>query len=178
MKADEIANRRRALGLTQAALAEKLGVAVTTVFRWEKGIVTPSLRHARHLNDILMGLKTTLSPVDELLLSQVEPVAIFDITSIYMAANAAFLGQLGRKNRDLVGRGVADAFPDLADAVARKQGEPLESVVRRRPDAIKITVALPDPAKGFRRHRIELLAQSGFSTRYAHEIVQSRVFIP
>jgi len=38
---NEFRERRRRLGLTQEALARKLGVALTTVARWERGEHTP-----------------------------------------------------------------------------------------------------------------------------------------
>jgi len=41
MTPNEFRERRRRLGLTQEALARKLGVALTTVARWERGEHTP-----------------------------------------------------------------------------------------------------------------------------------------
>lgn len=40
----DLRNRRRALGLTQAELAEYLGVAANTVARWERGARIPAER--------------------------------------------------------------------------------------------------------------------------------------
>ena len=40
--ADELRARRKALGLSQVALAERLGVTATTVARWERGEMAPA----------------------------------------------------------------------------------------------------------------------------------------
>jgi putative transcriptional regulator len=42
MKGNDIKWLRHELGLTQAALAHALGVTVTSVNRWENGVVKPS----------------------------------------------------------------------------------------------------------------------------------------
>jgi transcriptional regulator with XRE-family HTH domain len=38
MDADELREKRKALGMTQAQLAQSLGVNVMTVSRWERGL--------------------------------------------------------------------------------------------------------------------------------------------
>lgn len=55
MTADEVKERRQALGLTQKDLAAQLGVDVTTVARWERGEIklNPLLDLAmRHLETV------------------------------------------------------------------------------------------------------------------------------
>ena len=42
MKGEEILEKRKAKGMTQEQLAHKLGVAVATVQRWERGHHSPS----------------------------------------------------------------------------------------------------------------------------------------
>jgi transcriptional regulator with XRE-family HTH domain len=48
MKPSELTEWRKKKGFTQKHLAEKLGVAENTVFRWEKGMrpISPLLPHA------------------------------------------------------------------------------------------------------------------------------------
>jgi transcriptional regulator with XRE-family HTH domain len=46
-----LAQYRRREGLTQEALASKLGVWPLTVWRWENGKRTPRLKIARHISD-------------------------------------------------------------------------------------------------------------------------------
>lgn len=50
---DQLIKRRKALGLTQEALARELGVERTTVARWETGATTPGLWVHRPLADAL-----------------------------------------------------------------------------------------------------------------------------
>ena len=57
-----LADRRRALGLTQAVLAEKIGVAEETMSRMESGKVAISLERLAKFCDLLD------SPIEELLL--------------------------------------------------------------------------------------------------------------
>lgn len=49
-----IARQRRALFLTQEALAAAIGVTQSAVARWETGDVEPALRHRRALAEALM----------------------------------------------------------------------------------------------------------------------------
>jgi transcriptional regulator with XRE-family HTH domain len=44
---------RRERGLTQAEIARALGVANTTVSRWERGLARPHLRHVMPLANLL-----------------------------------------------------------------------------------------------------------------------------
>lgn len=53
--AETITARRKAAGLTQAALAEALGVAYQHVQRWERGRRTPSAQSAEALRKALGG---------------------------------------------------------------------------------------------------------------------------
>ena len=48
-----IANRRNALGLTQAEFAEKLGADTVTVSRFERGSHLPSLLRLERIADVL-----------------------------------------------------------------------------------------------------------------------------
>lgn len=59
-----LAARRRALGLTQGALAETLGRDVSTVARWERGEAMPRPRHRRAYAD---ALRVTLAELDVLI---------------------------------------------------------------------------------------------------------------
>jgi transcriptional regulator with XRE-family HTH domain len=57
MNSDEILRRRTALGLTQAALADAVGVHAITVTRWETGKSTPSSLALRLLGETLARLE-------------------------------------------------------------------------------------------------------------------------
>lgn len=64
---DRLAAQRRARGLTQEALAQALGVAVSSVRHWERGTSTPLARHrprlAEQLNVSLAELEIMLNGV-------------------------------------------------------------------------------------------------------------------
>ena len=55
MTGDELREMREAAGLTQAALADMLGVKQSTVYRWEHGQRGISGQVARHVRLILEG---------------------------------------------------------------------------------------------------------------------------
>jgi DNA-binding transcriptional regulator YiaG len=48
----DIKRIRKKAGLTQKALAEELGTTVTTVARWEMGIVKPNEQNARQIREL------------------------------------------------------------------------------------------------------------------------------
>jgi transcriptional regulator with XRE-family HTH domain len=62
--------RRRQVGLTQEALAHAMGVTVSAVTQWERGITSPTPRHRRHLADLL---EVSLGELDVLLDPDAEP---------------------------------------------------------------------------------------------------------
>ncbi|MFJ9517529.1 helix-turn-helix transcriptional regulator [Kitasatospora sp. NPDC101801] len=72
-KRDGLAGRRAALGYSQEGLADRLGIATSTVVRWENNRATPQ-PHQRP--KIAMLLKVTASELDALLTSQ--PTATTD----------------------------------------------------------------------------------------------------
>lgn len=45
--------RRNRLGMSQAELAERIGVNQTAVSQWERGVITPTLNKARKLAETL-----------------------------------------------------------------------------------------------------------------------------
>ncbi len=65
---NQIRRCRRLQGLTQAALAEKLGVEQATVSRWERGVHEPDLRLHRRLRDLLFSAS---SQSDEVLFHRI-----------------------------------------------------------------------------------------------------------
>ena len=54
---DRIASRRRDIGLSQVALAKKIGVSGTSVSKWESGLNQPK---GRYLNDLATALGVTV----------------------------------------------------------------------------------------------------------------------
>ena len=60
MKADEIRCLRQSLGLSQEALARRLGVSFSTVNRWERGRAVPSPMASKGLEDLLPSAQAGL----------------------------------------------------------------------------------------------------------------------
>ncbi|WP_281245087.1 helix-turn-helix domain-containing protein [Actinokineospora terrae] len=53
----ELSARREAMGFTQESLAQKLGVEVSTVGRWERGTLTPQpWRRSRIASELRLSL--------------------------------------------------------------------------------------------------------------------------
>ena len=90
---------RRAAGLTQKQLAEKLGVESITVSRWERGVTSPSLPRLRRIAEIT---ETTVSDL----------VRSPDTASAHAVELAALREELA-ETRELVDR-VARALERLA----------------------------------------------------------------
>ena len=69
MKRVQLSARRKVVGLSQEALAEQLGVDVSTVRRWEYGEREPQPWHRPNL---ATALKVTLEELDRLLAEGIE----------------------------------------------------------------------------------------------------------
>jgi DNA-binding XRE family transcriptional regulator len=53
---------RKARGMTQAQLAEAIGVTATTIVRWEKGVVKPRPNHRMALEILFADSKPKKTP--------------------------------------------------------------------------------------------------------------------
>jgi DNA-binding XRE family transcriptional regulator len=62
--ANEILHIRKALGLTQPELADRLGVDQSTVWRWENEVVTPSKATMIALRSMLPSQRVTPAAMD------------------------------------------------------------------------------------------------------------------
>ena len=49
--------RRKALGLSQMALAKKVGVSLMSMQLWERGVTTPKKENQEKLEKVLKGLE-------------------------------------------------------------------------------------------------------------------------
>ena len=101
MTPEQLKRRRLEIGLTQGALAEKIGVDITTVYRWESGLVEPSPRRLRSLRKALENTDYGISPFEEFLLEQGIPLGIVDLHCQYLAANERLAQLLGRDSRQI-----------------------------------------------------------------------------
>jgi transcriptional regulator with XRE-family HTH domain len=58
---------RNSLGLSQSELAEKLGVSLPTIYRYEAGTQKPQPKNARHLEQLLGFTQEDVMRIEELL---------------------------------------------------------------------------------------------------------------
>ncbi len=66
MKVRRLRGIRMKLGISAAELAQKLGVTNTTVWKWERGLSSPTKEHVRKLESLLKEKWQNLSQlVDE-----------------------------------------------------------------------------------------------------------------
>jgi len=61
---EEVKQTRQALGLSQKALAEKLGVSTATIWNWEAGNSTPRARNLEGLRALAAGMEAEKVPVE------------------------------------------------------------------------------------------------------------------
>lgn len=112
--AENIQARRKMLKLTQAALAERLGVDTETLSRFERGKHLPSLTTLDRLATIL---ETTAS---ELLAQQAEPVAD-DVVAL-----SVWMAELSEEDRAFV----RDLVKRQCDHLARRKGKGEKAAAR------------------------------------------------
>ena len=53
----QLKERRKALGISQMTLAEKVGVSVLTIQTWERGVGTPKEENEEKLEEVLAELE-------------------------------------------------------------------------------------------------------------------------
>ena len=167
---NQIASRRKARGLTQAALAEKAGVNITTIFRWESGAVLPSLPYLHLLHEILSGFEEGVSPLDELILEQASAIALINRDSVYIAANDLFANRVGRHRDDIVDAPVLHIIPELQKASHFVFGLSLEAVIRRRTKRFELRTSGLHLTDEKMLNRFDLVAEHGYIARHVQEI--------
>ncbi len=170
MNPDDISRKRKMLELTQEQLAEKIGVSTTTIYRWETGSAVPSIGNHQCLKEILNGSNDAISQFEKLLLNQNLPVAIFDLHCTYIAANPNFNQLLNHRISQIFGLKVEDLFPEILSTVKINFGDHFRYSIRRRTKLLRLVTGPQQSGRPALSHRIELIRQSGFVSRYIHEI--------
>jgi len=174
METFDIQERRKERGLTQEFIAEKLSVDVSTVYRWEAGLVAPSLRNSELLRDLLIRKDALLHPFVQRLLREPHALAVTDIFGVYVRTNGAFENISGLISNDLVGQTVATAFPELVELSEGKSGADIQSLATSNYEVLEIrsksTVGISHPVV----HSLEVLRQADFRTLMLHYIRLSK----
>ncbi len=96
MKPEDIKTHRKNRGLTQEQLASMMQVDSTTIYRWENGIVAPSLAKSTILRDILVKAGDGLThPFVDHLISRDMATAVLDFHGVYHRVNKEYERLIG-----------------------------------------------------------------------------------
>ena len=109
-------------GLSQAALAETLGVDQTSVSRWERGLDEPRMRARRKLLDLHRA--TTAHRQDQIVRARVRngfwPTSLVGPGAVFLEINPPALAEAGLAPADLRGRPIYGLFGPAVDAVTER----------------------------------------------------------
>lgn len=169
MEPGQIRSARRAKGLSQEKLAETMQVDITTIYRWEAGIVEPSLRNLQHLRDILSKYDGMAHPLMTFLLGQTEATALIDREGVYRKANSAFFDLVGLERDQLIG--------SYAPACLDIWSHEVFNGTDRRPEQLAVSDIAEVMVVGSKsksgmamRHTINVVRQEQFSVVLVHRI--------
>lgn len=119
---DFIRQLRTRAGLSQAVLAERLGVDQTAVSRWERGLDAPRLAMRRKLIDFDRVGWT--SRQDQVVRARVRnalwPVSLVGPGAVFLEINSAALAEAGLAAADLRGRPIYGLFGSAVDEVTER----------------------------------------------------------
>lgn len=170
MDPEELKKLRVSCGLTQEGLAELVNVNATTVFRWEKGVVRPSIAKSRILEDFLVRSDGAKKPIVTELLSGISPRAVTNVMGCYVNCNSAFEKISGLIQSEIIGFPFWSEFPEILEEV---EGHiPFEIVDLGTSNIEMITVKSKTCGKfeTAATHSLDLLRQSHGSTVILHSI--------
>jgi transcriptional regulator with XRE-family HTH domain len=171
MEAGTIKSARRGKGLSQEKLAEMMRVDATTIYRWEAGIVAPSITNMLRLKDILSKFDGVQHPLMAFLIDQPEAVALLDREAVYRKANHAFL-RLVRMDADrLIGQYATVCMDFWEQQIFAETGKtPEELVVSDISEVVVFTAGLGASRNQPLRHQINIVRQEQFSAVLVHRI--------
>jgi transcriptional regulator with XRE-family HTH domain len=175
MTPEKIKSLRKDKGLTQEQLATMMQVDSTTIYRWENGIVTPSLVKMAILKDILIKPGDgRIHPFVTHLLSRSQATAILDFHGVYFKLNTAYEDVLGYGRTDLLGHRAWDILEHLAKTISDQSSVDLEKFVQGKIACVRVE-NLKNPKTGERLdHELHVVAQKEFSTIIVHETKPSK----
>lgn len=117
-----IANLRTREGLTQADLADRLGVDQTTISRWERRLDLPGIRMRLRLRDLLRS--SGAGRDDRLVVSRVRhsawPASLVSSGAVFLEINASALSEAGLAAGDLRGSSIYGQFGPEVDVVTER----------------------------------------------------------
>ena len=174
MTPEEIKSLRKSKGLTQEQLATMMQVDSTTIYRWENGIVTPSLVKTAILKDILIKVGDGRThPFVSYLLSRNQATAILDFHGVYFRANDPYEKLLGRPRTELIRNSAWEILEELTKAIEDLSSVDLDKFVQGKITCV-CAENIPNSATGIALdHELHVVAQRDFSTIIVHELRKS-----
>ena len=171
MTPEEIRSLRKNNRLTQEQLATMMQVDSTTIYRWENGIVAPSLVKSSILRDILIKIGDGRThPFVEHLLSGGQATAVMDLHGVYYKVNDSYEKQLGMVRAALINNSSWEILSELKTAIEDLSSVNLDKFVQGKIACVRAE-NIPNKMTGKKLdHELHVVAQRDFSTIIVHEI--------
>ncbi|MGJ3230886.1 MAG: helix-turn-helix domain-containing protein [Oceanicaulis sp.] len=119
---DYVRGLRGRLGLSQAVLAERLGVDQTAVSRWERGLDAPRMALRRRL--VELGRSGDAARQDQVVRARVRnalwPASLVAPGAVFLEINPPALAEAGLAPADLRGRPIYGLFGPAVDDVTER----------------------------------------------------------
>lgn len=175
MTPKQIRSLRKGKGLTQEQLATMMQVDSTTIYRWENGIVAPSLVKTAILKDILIKAGDGRNhPFVDHLLTRSTATAILDFHGVYHKVNDSYLRNLGLAMSDLVGNRAWELLADLTKVINDQTSVDLDKFVQGKIACVRVENLLNEITGKKLDHELHVIAQKDFSTIIVHELRPSK----
>ena len=171
MTPEEIKSLRKNKGLTQEQLATMMQVDSTTIYRWENGIVTPSLVKSAILRDILIKVGDGRAhPFVSHLLSRSQATAILDFHGVFFKVNEPYEKLLGLSRSELVNNSAWEMLHELTKAIEDLSSVNLDKFVQGKIACVRAENIPNKATNAMLDHELHVVAQKDFSTIIVHEI--------
>ncbi|NKB54326.1 MAG: helix-turn-helix domain-containing protein [Rhizobiaceae bacterium] len=175
MTPEEIKSLRKNKGLTQEQLATMMQVDSTTIYRWESGIVTPSLVKTAILRDILIKVGDGRThPFVHHLLSRNLATAILDFHGVYYEVNDSYEKLMGQSRVELVSNSAWEILEELTKAIEDTSTVNLDKFVQGKTACIRAENIKNSTTGDLQDHELHVVAQKDFSTIIVHEMRPSQ----
>ncbi len=175
MTPEEIKSLRKNKGLTQEQLATMMQVDSTTIYRWESGIVTPSLVKSAILRDILIKVGDGRAhPFVNHLLSRNHATAILDFHGVYFKVNDSYEKLMGRSRVELIKNSAWEILEELTKAIEDMSTVNLDKFVQGKTACVRAENVQNNSTGALLDHELHVVAQKDFSTIIVHEIRPSQ----
>lgn len=135
MTGEWIRQQREALGLSQADLAQRLGMSSTAVSKWERGDAEPSRKSQQAIRDALLADSETAPKAGANILSRFHQMGLDSLQLLYDLAQRGdekAVAELGRITSDLI-KAVGDLTPISKESLDSRSEPKIEKENRESP---------------------------------------------